>query len=77
MLTGTQFKLKTPTLASHIVDGKREGVTVPAGAIIKVISGPTGGDRVVDVLWEGRMFVMFAVDLSECGIEITDRGVTA
>ena len=50
MLTGRRFKLEHPTMAIDFVDGKRVMVTVPAGAVIKVVSGPTSeGDRLVDV----------------------------
>jgi hypothetical protein len=45
--------------------------TVPAGTIIKVLSGPTPGDRMIDVLFEDRSMVMFAIDVQERGEEIT------
>ena len=55
MLTGKRFKLKNPTLALDVVNSKRVTITIPAGASIKVVCGPTGdGDRLVDVVWEGR-----------------------
>ena len=72
MLTGKRFKLTTPTLAIDNVDGKRFAVTVPAGSIVKVISGPNSDDdRMVDVLWECRVVVMFAVDVNARGAEVT------
>ena len=40
-------------------------------------AGPTDGDEMVDVLWEGRMVVMFAIDLNVRGAEITDQLATA
>jgi len=53
MLTGKQFKLKRPTVCVERLDGHRKAVTLPAGAIIKVLSGSMGdGDRMVEVLWE-------------------------
>lgn len=45
------------TLAVEGVDAadrKLRAVTVPAGAIIKVLSGPHDGDGLVSILWEGR-----------------------
>ena len=53
-------------------------LTIPAGAIIKVVSGSTGdGDRMVDVLWEGRTVTMFADDVDVLGTEITDHSARA
>ena len=77
LLTGRRFKLSTPTLALETLEGKRVATTVPAGTTVKVVSGPTQGDRMVDVLWEGRVIVMFAIDVNERGTEITDREAEA
>ena len=73
MLTGRRFKLERPTLAIHGADGKRQTSYVPAGAIIKVVSGPTSaGDRMVDVLWDGQIVTMFALDVNVRGTEVDD-----
>ena len=78
MLTHKQFKLQKPTLALETVNGKRSATAIPNGAILKVVSGPSGeGDRLVDVLWEGRTVAMFVVDLKERGREIMDRSANA
>ena len=74
MLTGKQFKLTTATVAIDSHEGKRVIITIPADTTVKVVSGPTTGDRMVDVLWEGRIVVMFAIDLKERGTDVTDRG---
>ena len=73
MLTGHRFKMKTSTLATDLIDGKRVSVAIPAGATVNVIAGPGKGDRMVDVLWEGRTLVMFAIDVTGRGEEIADR----
>jgi hypothetical protein len=79
MLTGKRFRLGNPTLALEMVDGKRVAVTVPTGAIIRVISGPNhdGEDRMLKVLWQGKTVTMFALDVDMRGTEITDRSATA
>ena len=80
MLTGKKFKLETPTLAINGVDGtgKRQTSYVPAGAIIKIVSGPTStGDRMVDVLWDGKNFSMFEIDVNVRGTEVLDAGASA
>jgi hypothetical protein len=78
MLTGKRFKLDRSTLALGSIEGGRKAVTIPAGAIVKVISGPTGdGDRMVDVLWESQTVTMFAVDVDVRGTEVRDQSATA
>lgn len=75
MLSGKRFKLERGTLAVEGVDAadrKLRAVTVPAGAVIKVIFGPHDGDGLVSVLWEGRTLGMFEVDVNVRGTEITD-----
>ena len=75
MLTGKRFKLEISTMAVESVDGKRVAVTVPAGETIKVVSGPRHGDRMMDVLWDGRVVMMFAVDVEERGTEVLAKGI--
>jgi len=78
MLTGKRFRLERATLALGVANGKRNAVTVPAGAILKVVSGPTGdGDRMVDVHWEGQTLTMFAIDVDVRGTEIEEGSARA
>ena len=72
MLTGKMFKIERATLAVTMVDGRRRALALPVGAVIKVVSGPTPGDRMVDILWDGRTFEMFAIDIEVRGTEIVD-----
>jgi hypothetical protein len=37
--------------------------TVASGAVIEVCNGPIDGDRLVDVIWDGRNVMMFTQDL--------------
>ena len=77
MLTGKRFKLERATLAVDFIDGKRRAVTVPAGEVIKVVSGPTDGDGMVDVLWSGHVVTMFEIDVNVRGTEIADQSTGA
>ena len=70
MLTGKKFKLERATLAITMVEGRRRAIAIPVGAVIKVVSGPTPGDRMVDVQWDGKTVEMFAVDVDVRGTEI-------
>lgn len=77
MLTGRRFRLNRPTLAINGVD-RRQTSFVPAGAIIQVVSGPTSeSDRMVDVLWDGKLVTMFAVDVNVRGTEVLDESASA
>jgi hypothetical protein len=70
MLTGKRFRLEISTTAVEIVSGKRVAVRIPAGEAVKVVSGPRHGDRMMDVLWDGRVVMIFAVDVEERGTEV-------
>jgi hypothetical protein len=73
VLTGRRFKLKTPTIALDLVDGKRRAITVPAGTVIKVVRGPAAdGGKLIDVVWDGHPIIMFACDVSTRGVELQD-----
>ena len=77
MLSGKLFRLKRSTLAIDVIDGKHTAVSVPAGATIEVLPGSSNGDTTVEVLWDGRVVVMFAVDVTERGTEVKEPSATA
>jgi hypothetical protein len=70
MQPGKRFKLKTSTVATEILDGHSISAALPAGGILEVVSGRNDSDSRLEVLYEGRLFSMFAIDLSERGVEI-------
>ena len=73
MLAGKKFKLEQNTLALGTLDGNRRAIIIPAGAIIKVVSGPAGdGNQMLDVLWQRRILTVFALDVDVRGTEITE-----
>lgn len=63
MLNGRLVRLERTTLAISEENGKRQAVSIARGAILKVGSGPCGGDGLIDVVWDGRVFEMFEEDL--------------
>ena len=72
MLTGKRFKLKERTLAVEVLYGERKAVSIPVGAILKVIPGATEAGQTVDVLWGTRTLEMFACDVTMRGTEVID-----
>ena len=76
MLNRKRFTLTKPVLALDIV--RNHGwVTIPAGAILTVVSTSSEGDQMVKVHWEGRPLVMFAIELTARGIEMADQSAPA
>ena len=72
MLTGKRFRLEQATLGVKASDtGKRCAVTIPAGSIIKVISG-SDSNGVLSVQWEARALEMLLVDVNVKGVEIDE-----
>jgi hypothetical protein len=64
--------MKSPVLGILDTGGKRVAVSISRGAIVHVMSGPRPDDRrMVDVHCEGQSLVMFAIDLSQHGEEVT------
>ena len=71
MFTGKRFRLKSDTLAIDSSGERRMAVTVPAKEIIEVIRGPRPDDqRMIDVLWNDRVLVMFIDDVKDRGEEV-------
>ena len=76
MLTGKRFKILRSTVALDF-ESMRDWVQIPAGAIVEVTDGPHGpGNRLVELLWEGRKVSMFATDL-KASMEIESQGATS
>jgi len=64
-IRGQRYRLNTPTLAIVSRDGRHSPVTVPLGAVVKVIDGAVDGNRLVDVRWDGKTVMMFTTDIRE------------
>jgi hypothetical protein len=48
-------------------DGHKIPITIPMGAEVEVTDGPLDGNRLLDVLWEGKAVMMFTTDIRERG----------
>ena len=72
---GKSYRITTPTTGLQLVDGTARVVTVPAGGIITVLTGPNENGRLRDkgliyTLWQQRTVALFAVDVETRGIEL-------
>ena len=70
MLTGKRFRLNKDSMV--IANSDHRPVTIPAGQIVRVISGPRPDDRrMVDIAWKDSRFFMFAEDIEGRGEEVS------
>jgi hypothetical protein len=58
-----RYRLTAPVLAVFAVDGHHESATVPAGTIVDLDGKPFNGERLMDVVWDGRKVMMFTDEL--------------
>ena len=74
MLAGKRFKLREPVIATALgKNGERTASVIPTSSIIEILSGTASGLRILDVLWEEKVFAMFESDIAERGDELADR----
>ena len=71
-IRGQRYRLNTPTLAIIKIEGQHSPVTIPNGAVVKVVNGPLNGNRLVDVKWYGKTAMMFATDIRERGVSLEE-----
>ena len=62
VVAGKFFKVNSSVLSIQSEGDNRIAVMIPEGAIIRVVSGPRGEDRMLDVEWEGRPLSVFTED---------------
>ena len=55
------FRLTSPTFALIVEENRRITLTVPTGSVI--IASKVDGDKMVEVVWEGRTLLMFPDDI--------------
>ncbi len=74
MRPGQSYRIKIEILGIVTIPmdhQPRTAVTIPKGSIVSLIAGPLDGERLVDVTWDGKTFMLFAQDLRERG-ELVD-----
>jgi len=78
MLIGKTFKLSRPTSGVTLQNGTASILIIPAGEIIRVVSGPHPRSEglpdkgLVYVTWEERTVALFAIDVEMRGIEVKE-----
>jgi light-regulated signal transduction histidine kinase (bacteriophytochrome) len=76
-VTGASYRLLSNSLAIRTsVEGKRKTITVPEGSIVTVVNGPIAGRRLVEVLWDAEVILIFADDLQNSEASFFSEGRT-
>jgi hypothetical protein len=58
-----RFRITNPTLAIVANDGHHDAITIPSGAIVDLDGKKFNGERLMQVLCDDRMVLMFTEDL--------------
>jgi hypothetical protein len=61
------WSMKNSTLAILVHNGQHLPLTVPLGGVVQVAAGRLNENQLVDVEWQGKPLMMFAVDLRDRG----------
>lgn len=70
MKKNRSYRITSPTMAFASSNGDRAPVLVPVNAVVAISEDPREGDRLVDVVWDGKAYVMFTQDLRQRGERI-------
>jgi len=65
VLSGKHLRLTSSIIGIHSVDNQRTAILIPEEAIVKVVSGPSADEGMMDVLWNDRQVAVFAVDIMD------------
>jgi hypothetical protein len=75
LVSGNPYALSASTIAIvSSADGKRVAVQIPRGAVVQVLAGPTEGNRLIEVRWDGKDCEIFTIDLQERGQAVRAAG---
>ena len=79
MSTSKRIALTQPMMAFDVAV-KHRWIPIPAGSIIRIVDeldADGDGWQMVEVRWEDRPHMMFAIDLFSGGIEMKDQRASA
>lgn len=65
-----QYRIKSPTIALFLEDGRQVAHMVPAGSVITVESKSFNGDKLIGVLWAEKDVMMFPQDIRARGDKV-------
>lgn len=73
-MQGESYRLKAQTLGIISTNQRRAAILIPQNAMVTVINGPLNGNRMVDVMWDEQIVMIFVEDLRARGETIDPDG---
>jgi len=67
-----KYRIKSPTIALFLEDGRHVAHMVPAGSVIMVESKTLNADKLIGVLWAEKDVMMFTQDIRARGEKIEE-----
>jgi hypothetical protein len=74
MVHNQPYRVRETTFAILSLDGSRIPVTLPVNALVLLIDGPLDGNRLVEIIWEGKILLMFTQDMRDRCDELDKNG---
>ena len=62
-----KYRIKSPTIALFPENGRHVPRTVPEGAVVEIRSLAFDGNKLIEVLWDGRKVMMLSQDIQSRG----------
>jgi hypothetical protein len=63
MQNGERFRLTRSAMAIALRAERHTAIMIPVGAMIELLNGPFDGTRLMDVIYEGELIMMFTDDM--------------
>jgi hypothetical protein len=70
------YRIGSPTITLFLEGGRHVARTLPKGALVKIESETFNGNKLVEVLFEGKVVMMFTQDLRSRGLRVVDGAPT-
>ena len=67
------YRITSPTISLYLEGDRHVAHTLPKGALVEIESETFNGNRLVEVLFEGNVVMMFTQDLRSRGTKVVDK----
>jgi hypothetical protein len=74
--TNQSYQIHQDILGIVLEVTPRVTVMIPKGAIIRTVSGPVDGQRMIDIQWNNKVIMVFTQDLRDRGELIDGDGTS-
>ena len=64
------YRITSPVLALFLKDGAHVSHVIPKGAVVHIDGQTFNGNKLVEVLWDGKVVMMFTQDLRSRGEKV-------